>query len=129
MHLIAINNLTHPLEKPILVKYCVSFFCRLRGLTFRHSLPPDQGLLLVQSQDSRLNAAIHMLGVWFDLAVIWINSNEIVVDLQLARRWRPAYIPRQPARYILELSADRLNDFHPGDHVKIAIPAQPSSLT
>ena len=73
--------------------------------------------MLVQGSDSRLEASIHMMFVWIDLAVVWINSGGEVVDVKLARRWRPAYVPRRPARYILEIHPDRLDEFHIGDQV------------
>jgi uncharacterized membrane protein (UPF0127 family) len=91
----------------------------LRGFTFRRALSEEEALLLVQSRDSRLDAAIHMLWVWVDLAVAWINSGGIVVDSRLARRWRPIYLPRYPARYVLEMPPARLNDFQTGDQVVI----------
>ena len=51
---------------------------------FRSSLANDEGLLLVEARDSRLDTAIHMLFVPMDLAVIWINSKYSVVDTVLA---------------------------------------------
>ena len=119
MGLVTITNLSRPSHPPIIARYCVSFFCRLRGLTFRQSLPTNQGLLLVQSRDSRADSSIHMLGVFMDLAVVWINSEEQVVDVRLARRWRLAYIPQRPARYILEMASERIDDFRVGDRIKI----------
>jgi murein DD-endopeptidase MepM/ murein hydrolase activator NlpD/uncharacterized membrane protein (UPF0127 family) len=105
---VIIHNLSRPLPQPIIARYCASFFCRLRGLTFRRQIPIHWGLLLVQKRDSRVDASIHMLGVWTDLAVIWINSAEEVVDIKLARRWRLAYLPERPARYVLELAPAHL---------------------
>ena len=98
--------------------YCVSFACRLRGLTFRRTLAEDEGLLLVQGSDSRLDASIHMLFVWMDLAVVWINSAGNVVDVRLARRWHLAYAPQRPARYVLETRPARLDEFKVGDRIK-----------
>lgn len=98
--------------------YCSSFFCRLRGLTFRRSLAEDEGLLLVQGNDSRLDAAIHMLFVWMDLAVVWINSAGEVVDVQLARRWHLVYVPQRSARYVLETVPARLDEFKVGDRIQ-----------
>lgn len=118
MHLIAIDNVSRPLKTPLQAIYCASFLCRLRGLTFRRSVPPEQGLLLVQPADSRINASIHMLGVLVDLAVIWINSDHVVVDKVFARRWHPGYIPSLPARFILEISSERLEEFEAGDRVE-----------
>lgn len=116
---VLVHNLTHPNTHPIQARYCASFACRLRGLTFRRSLAPDQGLLLVQGRDSRVDSSIHMLFVWIDLGVIWINNAQQVVDTRLARRWRPAYSPARPARYVLELSPERLGDFCVGDQIRL----------
>jgi uncharacterized membrane protein (UPF0127 family) len=112
-----ISNLSHPLDQPILAKYCQSFFCQLRGLMFTKSLPEQHGLLLVQNSDSRINSSIHMMFMWMDLAVIWMNSELKVVDVVLARRWKLAYLPKQPAKYVLEASASQLGNFNIGDSV------------
>lgn len=74
--------------------------------------------MLVQQRDSRLEAAIHMLGMLMDLAVIWINTNMQVVDVRLAKRWHPLYIPKFPARYVLETNPERLQDFKIGDEIQ-----------
>ncbi len=115
---INITNLDRPQAQAVRARYCDSFFCRLRGLMFQRSLPPRSGVLLVQSRDSRLDASIHMFFMWMDLAVVWINSSLRVVDVRLARRWYPAYLPQSPARYILELPVDCQPDFAVGDLLK-----------
>ena len=119
MQEVIIQNLNQPHVSPIKASYCSTFFCRLRGLTFRRKLYPDRGLLLYQTRETRLDAAIHMLFVWMDLAVIWINSSNEVVDVKLVRSWRPMYMPRRPAVYVLELNATRLKDFSVGDRIAI----------
>ncbi len=118
MKLIQLENTNQPLPAPLQVVYCASFLCRLRGLMFRSSLPHNEGMLLVEARDSRLDTSIHMLFVFMDLAVIWINSEYAVVDTVLARTWRPVYAPRKPARYILEIHPSRINEFKIGDHVE-----------
>ena len=96
---------------------CASFFCRLRGLTFRKTLPSNWGLLLVQKNESRLDAAIHMLWMRMDLAIIWIDSRGTVVDVQPAFRWRSFLTPKSAAKYVLETSIDYLDRFKIGDEV------------
>jgi len=118
MNTIKIENINQSLPSQLRAIYCDSFLCRLRGLMFRSSLAQDEGLLLVEGRDSRLDAAIHMLFVFMDLAVIWINSEKVVVDTVLARAWHPVYAPCQPARYILEILPERLGEFKIGDHVE-----------
>jgi uncharacterized membrane protein (UPF0127 family) len=117
MRQVSLHNTSRPLRSPFFAGYCESYVCRLRGLMLRADLQPDWGLLLVQGTDSRLDASIHMLFMRMDLAAIWINAAGQVVDAQLARRWRPAYIPRRPARFVLETHPDRLSDFQIGDQI------------
>ena len=118
MKYVEIENLTHPLPRALVVRYCNSFLCRLRGLMFRKSLATGEGLLLVQQRDGVLDSSIHMMFVNFDLAVVWINQQGEVVDTVLARRWRPGYVPKRPARYVLEFSPELLGEFNVGDQVQ-----------
>lgn len=85
---------------------------------FRAQLGHDEGLLLVEGRDSRIDSSIHMFFVPFDLAVFWIDSSLTVVDKILAKSWKPAYLSRQPARYILEVHPSRLENYQIGDKVK-----------
>ncbi len=82
-------------------RWCSSYTCRLKGLMFRRRLAEGQGLLLVDSREGRISAAIHMWFVFMTLGVAWLDNELRVVDLQLARPWR-LYAPRAAARYILE---------------------------
>ena len=116
--IITIENKNRMIGGRLRVKYCDTFLTQLRGLTFRSSLPRDEGLLLVGARDSRLDSSIHMLFVSFDLSVIWINSAKQVVDKILAKSWRPAYFSKQPARYVLEIHPDRWRDFEIDDGVE-----------
>ena len=120
MKYLTITNLTNSQVQPVVAHYCASFLCQLRGLMFRRSLPASEGLLLVQSKDSRLDSSIHMMFMWIDLAIVWINNANEVVDVRLARRWRLAYVSQQPARYVLELNVARLDDFKVGDKLQFS---------
>lgn len=117
MQRIEIINQTHPFRKPFEARNCTSFMCRLRGLMFTRAIGQYEGLLMVQPVQDRINAAIHMFFMNYDIAVVWINRDMQVVDVQLARRWRPAYTPAKPALYVLETHPDRLRDFKIGDQV------------
>jgi hypothetical protein len=115
---IIVKNLTKQIDQPARVGFCDSFFCRLRGLMFRPRLDHNDGLLLVERRDSRLDTSIHMFFVPFDLAVFWINSEMTVVDKVIARSWRPAYMSKADARYTLEIHPDRFGDYEVGDKVE-----------
>jgi hypothetical protein len=99
-------------------RHCASFSCRLRGLTWRQSLDEDEGLLLVGKRESRTDAAIHMFFVFFPIAAIWLDRNGQVIDAQLARPFRPLYIPRAPARDVLEGTPALLEQVQIGDQIR-----------
>jgi uncharacterized membrane protein (UPF0127 family) len=117
MRTIRIINQAHLEAQPILAKYCKSFLCQLRGLMFTSSLAANSGLLLVQGSESRLNASIHMMFMRMDLAVIWMDKANTVVDKVLARRWKLMYVPRKAALYVLETGVEKLSEFNIGDKV------------
>ena len=118
MKQVLIVNQTSPFKGAITAGYCRSFWCRLKGLMFRSGIPEDWGLLLVDSSDSVVNAAIHMVAVPFDLGVIWINSAGDVVDKALAKRWVGIKSPKKPAQYILEVRPAHLDKFRVGDRIE-----------
>ena len=72
----------------------------------------------MQANDSRLDSAIHMIGMRFNLAIIWINSLGKVVDVQPAYRWRSIILPKTPAKFVLELSVEHLSEFKIGDEIR-----------
>jgi uncharacterized membrane protein (UPF0127 family) len=112
---ITITNLNRPDVRGIKALYCDRFWCRLKGYMFRNSIREDEGLVLVQAKASRVDAAVHMLAVFTNLAVFWLDSNLVVVDRCLARSWRPFYMPEKPARMVFECSPTRYEDFQIGD--------------
>lgn len=119
MKTVTIKNLTHPDGKLIQADFCASFLCQLRGLMFRKSIALGKGLLLVQKNEDRIAAAIHMMFMRFNICAVWIDKAGEVVDVRLARRWGLLYYPRTAASYVLELNAGHLNDFKIGDKVQI----------
>ena len=82
---------------------------------FRSPLNFDEGILLVQGRESRIDSAIHMFFMRMDLAVVWVSKTFEVVDVKLAKRWQPMIFPNRPAKYILEIAAGRISEFTIGD--------------
>lgn len=112
-----IRNSSRGGERVIRARWCESFGCRLRGLTFRRELPERRGLLLVQGEENKAGAAIHMWGVLFPLGVAWLDSHRRVVECRLARPWR-LYLPASPAMYILEGPPSMLDLLGIGDSME-----------
>ena len=97
-----LTNLTSGEHLARRVQRCDTFWKRGRGLMFRPGLAPDEVLLFVERRESVAQTAIHMFFVFFPIAVIWLDSERRVVDMKLARPFRPYYAPRQPAQYYVE---------------------------
>ncbi len=97
-----------------LARWCTSYWCRLRGLTFRRRLPRGKGLVLVEPAESRSGTAIHMFAVFFPIGVLWLDSRGKIVDRRLAKPWR-VYLPAAPAQYIVEGSPEMLKWAEIGD--------------
>jgi uncharacterized membrane protein (UPF0127 family) len=78
-------------------------------------LPPKgRGLVLVESRQSRAGTSIHMAFVSYSIGVAWLDASGTVVDCRIARPWR-IYVPRRPARFVLEGGVDILERFAVGD--------------
>ncbi|WP_299028793.1 DUF192 domain-containing protein [uncultured Thermanaerothrix sp.] len=121
MRLALIQNLTRPLENLVRVRLCTSYWERLRGLMFQSRLAPFEGILLIEPDEGRLQTAIHMLFMQFDIAVIWINRAKRVVDVRHAYPWALIYLPQQPALYILETHPSHLAHFRVDDDIEITL--------
>jgi uncharacterized protein len=99
------------------LRWCQSFWCRLRGLMFRTKLPEDEGLLFVYGRESRMDTSIHMLFMFFSIATVWLDKDGRVVDKVLAKPWRPVYASRQAAQYVVEARPSLLDRVSTGDRL------------
>jgi uncharacterized protein len=90
------------------------------GLMFHRALFEGQGVWLDMDKQTRFFSAIHMLFVFFPIAVFWLDRKGIVVDKVLAHPFMPFYMPRRPARYVVELHASRLPMADVGDRLERA---------
>lgn len=99
----------------VTVKYCDSFASKLIGLMFSKELKEDYGIILVGNKESRQNSTIHMMFVFQDLTILWLDENLVVVDKVLAKKWSPIYIPQEPAKYIVELHYSKFSEYSTGE--------------
>jgi uncharacterized membrane protein (UPF0127 family) len=116
MKIVQVINQDHS-EIKIRVNWCSSFFAKLKGLMFVRSLPDYSGIILVDNSESRLDTAIHMLFMNFDITAIWVNAKFEIVDVRLAKKWHLSYFPQKKAQYVIELNAVHMQDFHIGDQL------------
>jgi len=103
----------------VTLKYCDTFFSKLLGLMFSKALAEDCGLILVEKNESRLNTSIHMLFMNYDITVLWLDSQKVVVDKVLAKKWHLFYCPQKPAKYVVELHSSKFSDYELGDQLEM----------
>ncbi len=82
---------------------------------FKKHLPENEGILITNKRESKLDTAIHMLFMNFDIIVLWLDQDWVIVDKALAKRWRPFYMPKTPAQYVLEMHPSMADAFNVGD--------------
>jgi len=82
-------------------------------------LPRDGGIMIVENAESKVNTSIHMMFMNYDITVLWLNKEMVVVDKVLAKKWALFYGPKEQAQYILEIHPSRFDDFKVGDKLKV----------
>ena len=114
MKVVKLNTLTLP-ESILEVKYCDTFASKLIGLMFSRKLGVNNGIILVENNETRINTSIHMMFMNFDLTILWLDDNMVIVDKVLAKRWIPIYFPKKPAQYVVELHPSKFTEYKIGD--------------
>jgi uncharacterized membrane protein (UPF0127 family) len=88
---------------PITVEIADDPATRSRGLMDRDSLPRDQGMLFVYSEEKLLSFWMRNTRIPLDIA--FIDGNGIIVDIQSMDPYdEQSRVSRQPAMYALEMN-------------------------
>ena len=82
---------------------------------FSRKLKLDHGVILVDNVETKMNTSIHMMFMFYDITVLWLDKQMAVVDKVLARKWAPIYIPKKPAQYVMELHHSKFSEYSIGD--------------
>jgi uncharacterized membrane protein (UPF0127 family) len=90
-----------------------SRLARMRGLTFRRSVP--EGYALLFPFDRAVPRTLHMLFVPFDIDAVWLVDGEVT---EVARLSAWTGIGRARADTVVELPAGAAAAVRPGDTVK-----------
>ncbi len=99
--------------------YFESFFHRLRGLMFKNKISNHQAGLFINQYENKIDSAIHMLFMNFDIAVFWIDQLNVIVDKRIAKKWGLVYYPKDKAQKILETHTDIYEKLQIGEKIII----------
>jgi uncharacterized membrane protein (UPF0127 family) len=102
-------------------KHCKSIFELSRGLMFANKEKIEKGAFftLPGKRLSPRMSAVTMLFVVHPLDILFLNEEYKVVDKVSLKAWIPSYIPKAPAKYIVESSKNSFKDVQLGDELKI----------
>lgn len=92
-----------------------TYLARMRGLTFRRSIPDDYALVFHFSRPAR--RGLHMAFVPFPIDAVWLVDGEVTKTKRLPA-WRG--VGRGKADTIVELPAGATADVEVGDAVRVA---------
>ena len=98
-------------------KVCDTFWSKFIGLMFSRKLKSDHGIILVENNETRINTAIHMMFMDYDITVLWLDKQMVVIDKVLAKKWVPFYFPKKPAQYVVELHQSKFSEYSIGDQL------------
>jgi len=79
---------------------CRTFLSKFIGLMFSKR----KNLVFILNKESRLNAAVHMLFVFYPINVYWLDKNKKIVDFKKNLRPFKFAVPKKKAKYIIEIS-------------------------
>lgn len=101
------------------LKLCNTIFSKFKGLIFTRKLKNKQGIIIPLNQEKISQAAIHMLFVFYNIDVLWLDKDYKIVDLR--RNLKPFTFakPRNKAKYIVELPADSTSNINIGSKLQI----------
>ncbi len=96
-----------------------TFFQKFVGLMFENEKKFDYGLIFFLESESKINATIHMLFVFFPIDVVYLNKNKKVVDI--VKNLKPfalSFTPKKASKYFVELPAGKAKNISIGDKLE-----------
>ena len=102
-----------PNGKAVIAELAVTPKEREKGLMFRDYLGSDQGMLFIFEEEDFYS--FWMKNTLIPLDIIWLNSHRQVVHIErnvppCPGDPCPSYVPRYPAKYVLELKAGQADE-------------------
>jgi len=99
--------------------YFEKFLSRLKGLMFKKNISLNQAGLFINKSENKVDSAIHMLFMNFDIAVFWLDKTNTIVDKRIAKKWGLIYYPVVKSQKILETHTEIYEKLQIGEKIII----------
>lgn len=101
--------------------YATSILQLSNGLMFASKKRIKKGIVLPMpvKKDVRYGCAVTMYFVFSPLQIIFVNTKFKVVDKVTLKPWKSTYIPKAPAKYVIEGEVGTFDKIKVGDKVSI----------
>ena len=97
------------------VRIANNFFSMLKGLMFERKKNFSYALVFELPVAGKLSAAIHSFFVFFPFDIVFLDTKKMVVETQNIKPFTPSYVPKQAAKYFIELPSGMAKEIRIGD--------------
>jgi len=102
--------------------YATSIGRIARGLMLTGKIGVDRGICMkIPISDSKYNASVTMAFCFLPMDILFVDSEMTVVDKVCLKPWKMSYIPKKPARYVIESSKNKFSKIKIGDKIRIEL--------
>ena len=101
------------------IRIANTFFSRLMGLMFKKNAKIPLLFEIPERMNRKERSSIHSFFMRFEIVIVFIDKGNAVYEIAKLRPWN-CYIPKKPAKYIVEFDKREFNDcLKIGDEVEI----------
>lgn len=101
------------------IRIANTFFSRLMGLMFKENAKVPLLFEIPLKIQKKERSSIHSLFMRFEIVLVFIDKSNVVYEIAELRPFN-YYIPKKPARYIVEFDKREFNDcLKIGDEIEI----------
>ena len=101
------------------IRIANTFFSRLMGLMFKKNAKDPLLFEIPERINKKERSSIHSFFIRFEIVIVFIDKCNMVYEIAELKPWN-FYIPKKPAKYIVEFDKREFNDcLKIGDEIEI----------
>ena len=101
------------------IRIANTFFSRLRGLMFKKNAKVPLLFEIPERINKKERSSIHSFFMRFEIVIVFIDKRNVVYEIAELKPWN-CYVPKKPAKYIMEFDKREFNDcLKIGDKIEI----------